>query len=241
MTAWPSRHEVGDGDAPHAPLLGRQQHVVDHNRVAVGAEHAGDGEAVDVGVDDADRVPLLGEGHCEVGRDRALADAALAGGDEQRPGARAVLGEGDLAALGMAVGLAVAGRRRRVAVEAHAQVLALLVGHDGEVEADTGHARKGLHCAGHAVGDLVAQRAPGDGERDQHLDAPVGPDLDVAHHAEVDDRPVQLGILHGTKGLEDLVGGDGHRAGLPSRGDAAGPALRATGSARGPGRFPLRA
>ena len=52
-------HEVADGDAPHAALLGRQQHLVDDDRVAVGAEHARDGEAVDVGVDDADRVALL--------------------------------------------------------------------------------------------------------------------------------------------------------------------------------------
>ena len=79
-------HEVADRDAAHAPLLGRQQHLVDDDRVAVGAEHAGDREAVDVGVDHADRVAPLGERDGEVGGDRGLADAALAGGDEQRPG-----------------------------------------------------------------------------------------------------------------------------------------------------------
>ena len=46
--------------------------------------------------------------------------------------------------------------------------------------------------------------------------------LDVADHAEVDDRAVQLGVLDGTEGLEDLLGGDGmtgsigRRVGPPS-------------------------
>ena len=35
-------------------------------------------------------------------------------------------------------------------------------------------------------------------------------ELDVADHAEVDDRPVQLGILDGAEDVDDLVGSDGH-------------------------------
>ena len=41
--------------------------------------------------------------------------------------------------------------------------------------------------------------------------AAVGGRVDVAHHAEVDDRAVELGILDRTQGLDDLFGGDGHR------------------------------
>ena len=96
-------HEVADRDAAHAPRLGRHEHLVDHHRVAVGAEHAGDREAVDVGVDDADRVAAGGQRDGEVGGDARLADAALAGRDEQRAGPRTGLGERDRPALGVAL------------------------------------------------------------------------------------------------------------------------------------------
>ena len=98
-------HEVADRDAAHAPRLGREQHLVDRDRITVGPEHARDRVAVDVGVDDADGVAALRERDREVDRDARLADATLAGRDEQRPGLRAGLGEGDLAALGVAVRL----------------------------------------------------------------------------------------------------------------------------------------
>ena len=67
---------------------------------------------------------------------------------------------------------------------------------------------------GHPVLDLVAQRAAGHGERDRdpHLRAVDG---DAPHHFQVDDAPVELGILDGAKGLEDLRFGDGH--GAPGR------------------------
>ncbi len=92
----PLRHEVADGDAAHAPLLGGQQHAVEHHRIAIGAEHAWDRVAVDVGVDHADRIAHLGQRHREVGRDAALAHPTLAGGDEERAGLRPRLREGDL-------------------------------------------------------------------------------------------------------------------------------------------------
>ncbi len=104
--------EVADRDAAHAPHLGRHEHLVDHDRFAVGAEHAGDRVAVDVGIDDADRVALRGERHGEVGGDARLADAALAGRDQQWAGLRGVLRERDLATLGVAVRLARPGGRR---------------------------------------------------------------------------------------------------------------------------------
>ena len=45
----------------------------------------------------------------------------------------------------------------------------------------------------------------------------VGRRVDRADHAEVDDRAVQLGILDGTQGVDDLVARDGHRGPLAVR------------------------
>ena len=95
----------------------------------------------------------------------------------------------------------VPGGGRRVAVEALAQLLALVVGHHREVEADGVHPVEGGDGGGDAVGDLVAQRAAGHGEGDQDAD-PAAVDADVADHAEVDDRAVQLRVLDGPQGLD---------------------------------------
>ena len=193
--------------------LRRHEHVVDDHRVAVGAEHAGDGVAVDVGVDDAHLVALLGERDGEVDGDAALADAALAAGDQQRAGLVAGLVERH----GLALGVAVAALRRRVAVTvaaAHhlAHLGALLVGHHREVEREAGDAGECGDRAADPVLDLVAQRATGHGERDLHADHAVVADLHDAHHAEVDDAAVQFGVFHGAQGVDDLlVGGCGHR------------------------------
>ena len=169
------RHEVADRDAPDAPGFGRHEHLVDHRGVAIGAEHAGDREAVDVGVDDADRVPLLGEGDGEVGRDARLADAALARRDQQRPGLRAGLGERDHAALGVAVGLAPG---RRCAAESPWRLLrsssrssSVITVKSRSIESTPSSAVAGV---GHASLDLVPQRAAGDGEGDQDADDAVG-------------------------------------------------------------------
>ena len=206
------RHEVPDRDAPHAPRLRRQEHLVDHHRIPVGAEHARDRVAVDVGVDDADRVAVGGERDGEVGGDAGLADPALAGRDQQRSGARAGLGERDRPPLGVAVGVGRTGGGGGVAVEPAAQVLPLVVGHDREVDGHAGDVGEGEHGGVDPVGDLVAQRASGDGEGDEDLDRAVVGHLDVAHHAQIDDRAVQLGILHRTQGVDDLVTRDWHRA-----------------------------
>ena len=60
----------------------------------------------------------------------------------------------------------------------------------------------------HAVLDLVAQRAAGDGERDEDVGGAVGVDLGLTQHAEVDDRAMQLRILDGPQCLDELVVGD---------------------------------
>ncbi len=47
----------------------------------------------------------------------------------------------------------------------------------------------------------------------------VAVDAHVSHHVEVDDGAVQLGILDGSKGGDDVVDGDGHGARAPGQGD----------------------
>ena len=210
-------HEVADRDAAHAVALGRHQHLVDDDRIAIGAEHARDREAVDVGVDDADRVALLGQRDGEVDGDAGLADAALARRDQQRPGLRAGLGERHLATLGVPVRLALAGGVAGVAVHHHPHGLALLVGHHREVEGDPLHTGQRGQGRGHPAGDLVAQRAAGNGERDQHIDDAVVVERRLADHAEVDDRAPQLGILHGPQGLDDLLSRGCRHGGLSGK------------------------
>ena len=68
---------------------------------------------------------------------------------------------------------------------------------------------------GHALGDLVAQRAAGDGERDEDADDAVAVGSAAAQHAEVDDRTVQLGVLDRSQGFDDLGFGDGGGHGRP--------------------------
>ena len=166
-------HEVAHGDAAHAPLLGRQQHLVDDDGVTVGAEHARDREAVDVGVD-ARRPsgPAWARATARFVVTELLAHAALARGDEQRPGLGARLGERDGPALGVTVGgpgrwpAVAAGspwRRWRSAsrsssvmtVKSRPTALDAVEGGDG---------------GGDPVGDLGAQRAAGHREGHEHVD-----------------------------------------------------------------------
>ena len=164
MTGLALGHEVADGDAAHAVVLRRHEHVVDHHRVAVGAEHAGDGVAVDVGVDDTDLVALAGERDGEVDGDAALADAALAAGDEQRAGLVARLVERHGLALGVTVaalplaGPAGDGPPPCSLAAALARSSSVIT---REVERHSGDAGQRGDGAGDPVLDLVAQRAAG--------------------------------------------------------------------------------
>ena len=47
----------------------------------------------------------------------------------------------------------------------------------------------------------------------------VAVDAHVAHHVEVDDGAVQLGVLDGSEGGDDVVDGDGHGVRAPGQGD----------------------
>ena len=182
----------------------------------LGAEHAGDREAVDVGVDDADRVAAGGEGDGEVRRHAGLADAALAGRDEQRPGPRAGLGERDRPALGVALRLAVGCGRGRLpcswmrSASRSWSVITVNSTADGVTPSSAATA------SSTRLRDLVLQRAAGDGEGDEDGHAAVGGRVDRADHAEVDDRAVQLRVLDRPEGVDDLVSRDGHR--VPSTG-----------------------
>ena len=93
-----------------------------------------------------------------------------------------------------------------VALQPDAQLLALVVGHHREVELDARDARRaGAAAASTRDCDLVAQRAAGDGEGDEHRHGAVGPPFGAADHAEVDDRAVQLGVLDRPQRVDELL------------------------------------
>ena len=199
-------HEVADRDAADAPRLGREQHLVDHDRIAVGAEHARDRVAVDVGVDDADRVAALRE------RDREVVVTL----DLPTPPLPDEMSSGRVFEPVSAKGI-----RRPSAWPCACAVPALAPGSpcsrirsaSRSSSVITVKSRftlrtpgKGRHCAADPVLDLVAQRAPGDRQGDEDAYVAVGADVDVADHAEVDDGAAELGILDRTQGLDDLIG-----------------------------------
>jgi len=195
--------EEAHGDALHVVGDRRHDHLVDDHGRLVDAEHAGHREAVHVGIEDADFVAETGEGDGDVHRDRGLADAALAARDAEHARAGACLGEGDVGRLLLPLSL------RLACLQTLPQRVALLVGHHAEGDVDMVDAVEGLHRVRDPVGELGAQRAAGDGEGDVDGDGGAV-DVDATNHVEVDDAPVQLGILHGAKGLDDLGFGDGH-------------------------------
>jgi hypothetical protein len=115
------------------------------------------------------------------------------------------LRERDGTPLGVSVRLALTGRRTRIAVQPLAQLLAVAVGHHRELEVDVGHSGEWFDGAVDTSLDLVAQRAPGDGEGDEDPDTAVVAHVDVAQHPEVDDGSVQLRVLDRTERIDDLL------------------------------------
>ncbi len=105
----------------------------------------------------------------------------------------------------MTVRRALAGGVGRIAVQHHAHGFAFLIGHHREVERHAADTGQRCHGGGDTAGDLVAQRAAGNGERDLHIEHAVVAEGDVADHAEVDDRAAQLGILHRSERIDDLL------------------------------------
>ena len=198
--------------------LGRDDHLVDHDRGMVDAEHPRDGEAPHVGVDHGDLAAPLGEGDRQVGRHRRLA--------RPRPCRRRSAAPGSVNA-GSAKGMVrpsawpwqpadaggAGGHRRGASRRSSARSSSVIT---PEVEVDTvldAVERGRPRCSTRRL-DLVAQRAAGHGEDDLQADRRTVHD-DVTDHPELDDRAVQLGVLHGPEGLDDVVGRDGHAPIVP--------------------------
>ena len=187
----PDRHDL------HAVGDRREDHVVHPGRprrdaVLVGhPEHAGDREAVHVGVDDADAQPALGESHRQVSRDRRLADAALAA----RDGVDA--GEGVRAELG--------GPLRLAAPQALGERAALGRCHHRDVDGHVGHPGDARRGGAHVPFDRVGGRAADDRQLDADRRVPVGGHLHAADHVELGDRLADLGVEHGGQRTPDGV------------------------------------
>ena len=158
----------------------------------------------------ADRVAPLGQGDDEVGGDRGLAHAALARRDQQARGC----GEPG-SAKGMTRPSAWPWPWWVPAVAAGSpwscwrSATALLVGHDGEVEADASR-RPSRATRASVTRRWISLRSGQPATVSATCTCTLGAvDAHVAHHAEVDDAAVQLGILDGAEGLDDVGLGDG--------------------------------
>ena len=126
---------------------------------ALDAEHAGDREAPDVGVEHADPEALGGQRGGQVHGDRGLAHAALARGDGDDPGGG---GHGGV------------GRRLLHVPAGPGHGVGLLLGvHLGPVELHAGHAGERLDPGDDVLLDLGPQRAAGGGEGDGDGDEAV--------------------------------------------------------------------
>ena len=102
----------------------------------------------------------------------------------------------------------------------------LLVGHHAELDVDVRDPLERHHRVGDQPDDLRPHRAAGNGQRDGDLDVP-GVDLDPAHHVQLDDRAMDLGVLDRAQGFEHL-------------GLAEGPGVRLAGHDWASREFPLR-
>jgi hypothetical protein len=159
---------------------GHRRHQLTVHRIGqvVGgqAHHGGDVGAIDVRIEDAHGGALLGQGHGQVDGHGALAHAALAARYRDD-----VL-DGDLQAAGDA------GIAAHVGVELDRHLL-----HAGDLH------HRGLRLALH----LAAQRA---GRRRQHDGEPHLPavDMHVLDHLQADQVVVQLRLLDGTQGCQNI-------------------------------------
>ena len=152
--------------------------------------------AVDVGVEHPDLLAACGESRGEVRGQRRLADTALAGCDREDT-RRRVESE-----------IVFSGRPPRSRVESAAFSSALMTSKWSSTEVTPSTlADESLHL----VLERRAHRAACDGERDGDLHTAVVVDHDVAHHVELGDRLVQLGVDHVLERLQDRVALGKHR------------------------------
>ena len=172
------------GEEPHRdranPVRVRwNQHVVDNHGSVLDTEHPRNRESPNVGIDEPDGLTALGERNGEVGRNRGLADAALARCDEHDSGTTVRVSERNISTFGVAVCGVVPCGRGRVAVQHLTNVCPLFIGHHGEV--DRGIATEFTNGTRYSRRDLVLERATGNGQSDEHIDS-LASDSDRLHH-----------------------------------------------------------
>ena len=148
-------------------------------RCAAEAEHPRDRVAPDVGVEHADLLALGGERRGEVGGQRRLADAALAGADAEDVGdlrpARRSGSPPPRPSFCCSAAFCWSVRTSKATLTAVTPSSAL----DG---------------VGDAGLEVAADRAAGRRQRDHDVDHAAVADVDRAHHVELDDVAAQLGI-----------------------------------------------
>ena len=166
----------------------RDDHVVHAGGVAGQAEHAGDREAVDVGVDNADRQALFGECDSEVGGYRRLADTALAGGHRVDAGERVRFVEGN-------------GARGAGPLELFAHLLALLGCHGAQFHVDGGDAFNSLYGLRGVADDGVLERTARDCQQNAHVDGAVVCDGEFVEHSQFDDAAADFGVYDAFEGF----------------------------------------
>ena len=149
---------------------------------------------VNVSIEQADGHTERHQRDRQVDRDRRLADAALAAGDRVDLGQRARLGERDLL-------------RGLAAAQFGLELAPLFLAHHVQIHAYGGDTRQLADRGRYLPGDRVTQRAAGHGQENAHQHHSARRDLDALHHAQIGDRPVDLGIVHGGQRLSDLLGG----------------------------------
>ena len=227
------RSVVGD-EVPHgqaADTVGRRRHhqVADDQRVVGYPEHRRDREPVDVGVEDPDVEPRPGQGHGQVDGDRGLAHTALARRDAEDPGLRA----GQHEPVGSALLVAEATTAVVVVVPWPCPWPS-----SGAcwVPPSTASPRSSIRSRARGSSSMTAvvtvtSSTPGTartagpdplvqlvdlgvvGHRQGHLDRhPLAPGLDAPDHAQLPQRPTQLGVGHRGHGRRDLGLVDGHPA-----------------------------
>ena len=215
--------EEAHRDERDAVGFGRDDHVVDDGRRPVDAEHARHREAPHVGVDRGDLVAALRERDREVGRDRRLADAALARRDREHAGA----------GVGERVRCAAASARPSPPSRAAAALSGLRARSSVMTVRSTSTRSTPASATTASVtrrGDLGPQRAARDRERDRHADA-VAVDRDAPDHVEIDDRRWISGSSTGRRASSDLgfsVGICGRLRGISTTGVGRIPVVTAT-------------
>ena len=152
------------------------------------AQHARQRVAPDVGVQSAGTLPLSGKGGGQVGGERRLPHAALAGRHADHV---AHLGERALREAGAA----------QLALEG----ALLALGEDIEVDVHPLDAVQTPHRLGDGGLEVAADRAAGRGQRDGHIHLAAIPDVDGPDHLQLHDGAAQLGVDDRPQRLQNLI------------------------------------